>query len=692
MRTVMLTFFACLYFFPLFAQDDGRINSPEHELANKTILIKRKDNKLPVELIQNNKPRAYTFENAKAGYPTFIDLSIEEDPKILDIWRRTGRQPTYVIHNGERGAHPSRYSQAVNGYSSLLGILVDSNGNPMKDVQIKEIPGSSYSSYFRIPSKDIPKSLTFIKKGYSFAPNTFFPKYFSKQEFTFIAHALPLGQELMASIASTGRFDAKADPKGPKLIRHNIEQENEALIFNGFDSFGQFQRDKRFSELDEFTIFLSVKLSPGGSHVQTLFSQDSSFALKIQTGRHLMFTLPGVNDYRSMVRLKNPWKWIDIAITKSRDNTVCLYANGKQVERFRIPQPKPSTKPMLVGNYPWPEPYNGEMRDLMIWNRSMDETQILELFSTPPVTDTFDFKVSKNIWISIGSGILLFIFLISIVFYYFKKRKANSSKEAGITIRKQAKRQAQPTEPITKTNETTICLFGPFSIISSNNEKLKNRFSPKMQEALSFFLINHAFGNQKINPEQIYSALWEDLDLASAKNNRSTLFSKLRKVMAELRIGELKHESGHWLLTLSDDVNCDLYGVSEVFLKGGSTFRNSSEHKEILQTLSKGKLCAFLQSGWVDKYRDELDNLVASKLNDLPETDDHYWYRLLADALQTSDKFSEDGMAYRIRSYILQGQIQKAKEYFKRYKSEYDAVYNTEYEKRFEDFALSPTA
>lgn len=191
-----------------------------------------------------------------------------------------------------------------------------------------------------------------------------------------------------------------------------------------------------------------------------------------------------------------------------------------------------------------------------------------------------------------------------------------------------------------------------------------------------------------VSSEQMKNLLWYDKDDASARNNRSVYFAKLRTFLEQMGDYELKQENGRWLLTF-ENIKLDLFRFYEIVR---SEVVSKNNVYELLALIQNGKFLSYSNYEWADKFREETTDLAIQILStyvaQINLKDDPIFIVQIADTLFKLDSLSEVALIYKCKALRELSKHNQAKQLYSSFVKEYYLLYNENFEKSFSSIMI----
>jgi DNA-binding SARP family transcriptional activator len=320
----------------------------------------------------------------------------------------------------------------------------------------------------------------------------------------------------------------------------------------------------------------------------------------------------------------------------------------------------------MIGNSPFQEHLQGDIRDLQIWNRGLDDEDIAGLYSE---------KRSNTRLISVLIILLLLIVFVTIFLFLRKRRKAFIN--TVLKVEKTAVIQAPKTEVL----QNSLLLFGEFALYNSSGENLAAQMSPKTKQ-LFLLVILKTLLEDGVSTRELNDMLWPGMNDAAAKNNRGVTVHNQRQALSASNGLKLDNTEKHWTMNGRDNYYIDL----QTFRNQRALFSESNHNfallSDLLNIISKPFL-QNLQAEWLDLYKntineDHLDWLM--RIAEMPQITEQPEILLkIATAMFAIDEVNENALQIRIDAYRKKGNEAMVRKSIESFKKKYLHFYNEEY-------------
>lgn len=610
--------------------------------------------------------------DVSALLPDSLNQHLELIPEIFNTY--TGKLPNfYVTHKIETFNTYHQKFTSKKWYSAK----VEYNGETLSGVSWEELPEMSSMGKIHTSQPDLSP----IKEGFRFSPDIFnFNNQTSESTKIFYATRKDLMDEMVLLLDFNREVNNKVK-SGTETSYSKIDYKNDAskgwcAVFNGRDHYIDFDTDISFHK--NFTVSAWVNPTELKGN-RSILGKGKALSVKIRDG-NLLFTSPGIKDHfiDSAVVTLNEWQLLTYVI--SAGETVHFYRNGVLLGTQDAAPIMPTDHSLLIGTNLWDESFVGMMDDLAIWNRTLNDEEVIRLYNEGFEKNS---KTSKYflIWI------LLFI-LAAISYYLIFKRKKNKTRKFGLGSTSDTQVQKKVHN---YSNEPYIELFGGFNIVNRNKENITTRFSPKRKQIFILVLIE-TLKEKGISSKQLTDKLWAGYSSESAKNNRSTQVQRIREIIKESSGISIDYHNKKWLLNFEEDVYCDLaqyfYLIEKIKHFPQNTF-NSELLSEILDIIEKGTLLPNMDDEWLDNFKSEISDDLIETL--LPLYGNHDFMLLtelflrMSNALLIFDSLNETILSHKINALIKLGKTTQAQETLEHFEKVYHQCYAQPFGKSIAD-------
>lgn len=664
-------------------------------LANDS-LIKASEN-----LLTNNK-RIYTFHNLpwptrqelKSAGQNIIILNTKsniQEIKSLStryngsadfiLWQCPAKLPNFesLYNYWNNNAQAINFFECSYGQLNAVMPILDklnkvnrisgcfmSGGRLIDGVSINSSDQYLKNKQFSFPFDEFIKIKTH-KNSYDLTPQYVLAHYSTEYVYSVInATRIPIERGKILHLKPSGKNDLTGIDNSS--FRNNAVkmQKDDSLSFHHFEenAFYTFSTEKFSDSLLNITISTRFRITKKATY-HSIVCQGFNFILKIHRG-FLGLTIPTKNDYILYNKPIELHKWYNIAITIAEGSKLKVYLNGILINQTQINPISTSNEFFMIGNSPFQEHLQGDIRDLQIWNRGLDDEDIAGLYSE---------KRSNTRLISVLIILLLLIVFVTIFLFLRKRRKAFIN-----TVLK-VEKTAIPQIPKPEVLQNSLLLFGEFALYNSSGENLAAQMSPKTKQ-LFLLVILKTLLEDGVSTRELNDMLWPGMNDAAAKNNRGVTVLNLRQALSASNGLKLDYTEKHWTMNGLDNYYIDL----QTFRNQRALFSESNHNfallSDLLNIISKPFL-QNLQAEWLDLYKntineDHLDWLM--RIAEMPQITEQPEILLkIATAMFAIDEVNENALQIRIDAYRKKGNEAMVRKSIESFKKKYLHFYNEEY-------------
>ncbi|WP_346238384.1 LamG domain-containing protein [Niabella insulamsoli] len=572
--------------------------------------------------------------------------SLLNHTRLRQFFTTTGKYPNFILT-----PHPAEIDSFARQLPPTVKVVaVDENNLPMTEVRWRGSEGLTSFGIAHLSSPQIkynPRTKRYsgilnaipVKEGYAFIPELFTFNINSYKYFkNFKSKKLSLNNRLLFRLP----FNNKQLPQEVEQLDANFstKQDNAGshAYFNGSNNSIFFKVLKNPDSLSEFTV--SFWLQPEqvqGNHA--VLSSTSNFVVKIRQ-KKLCLTIPQVKDVISTKTTILPGQWQHIAVVFSNSEWIRFYKNGKLTETMFIANfPLKAIDQFAVGNDQWEELYQGGVKKMAFWNRTLSHDEINQVYNG--MLEAGEKRFPWYGWAMAIAGLLF----LGIFFLRRNRQKSPVSAPASL--------------PEFKSQEVdvtcSVYCFGNFSLYDREGHELFQHLSLKKKVFL-FVLLYHTIKNKNISPTVLSEIMWPGHNPQSAKNIRSTYLKNIRDVIPE-NLVDIRYSAKTWSVHLGNDVFLDLKNCFQL-QKAIQDQRRASgpideeRVKAYLQIVSKGPVLKNLPSEILDVYKSAIGLEVIETLEFIISNEASTIHETLkteaAVAIHLFDALHEGALAFRI--------------------------------------------
>lgn len=553
----------------------------------------------------------------------------------------------------------------LNKVNRISGCFM-SGGRLIDGVSINSSDQYLKNKQFSFPFDEFIKIKT-QKNSYDLTPQYVLAHYSTEYVYSVInATRIPIERGKILHLKPSGKNDLTGIDNSS--FRNNAVkmQKDDSLSFHHFEenAFYTFSTEKFSDSLLNMTISTRFRITKKATY-HSIVCQGFNFILKIHRG-FLDLTIPTKNDYILYNKPIEIHKWYNIAITITEGSKLKVYLNGILINQTQINPISTSNEFFMIGNSPFQEHFQGDIRDLQIWNRGLDDEDIAGLYSE---------KRSNTRLISVLIILLLLIVFVTIFLFLRKRRKAFIN--TVLKVEKTAVIQA----PKTEVRQNSLLLFGEFALYNSSGENLAAQMSPKTKQ-LFLLVILKTLLEDGVSTRKLNDMLWPGMNDAAAKNNRGVTVLNLRQALSASNGLKLDYTEKHWTMNGLDNYYIDLQTFRNQRALFSESNQNLSLLSDLLNIISKPFL-QNLQAEWLDLYKntineDHLDWLM--RISQMPQITEQPEILLkIATAMFAIDEVNENALQIRIDAYRKKGNEAMVRKSIESFKKKYLHFYNEEY-------------
>ena len=626
-----------------------------------------------------------------------ISIKIGNNDKLTDslffeIWKRFGRLPNFIELNRVSLQKTDSIIGRLNALRKVYGTVETEKGELINGVRFKDYDQSIINGNFSFPilkGEKLPVLIPY-KAGYHFSPDIIYttPENLNNIK-KFTAFPLEIEYGLSDYFVFNPKFKNKIKESEKELLINNVEIKtdethgkvgyfnNRSYIDAGVESKNSLQKS--------FTIAAWVKpTSLRGNN--SILGKGDNFVVKLHNG-FLTFTMADVKDYISEVSVIPLNEWTHIAIAHSQlDNKLFFYINGALTEELKlVSEYETSDYNILIGSNLWEEFFEGYLASIKIWERELNENEILSLLKKRDVS-----------WKDrLGFGLVTFALLFVIMIFIYRKYK--SKKNKAIKINRKA-RDLREQKSISNNqgveeDEKVMC-FGKLRIINKEGVDVAEKLSPLLKKIFVIIFLYSNQGSKKgISTKQLTEFLWPGMSPQKAKNTRGTNINNLRSILNSCQGINLVFKDKSWFIELDEDSFCDYLMVQQCLHAFSSNDYSVKEleHElpQFLQILKGGRLFSSSSEPWLDPFIEKFSNQIIEQCLEFTEVlkiEKHSDLLLhLASVICVYDDLNEKAHQLKLQALIKQGKLSLAykahdnfiKLYYKIYKENYSVSFES---------------
>ena len=627
---------------------------------------------LLLEIKNNNYFHILNFTDLTNQYSmTNLDSLVEfsEIAKpVFNFWHRTGKLPNFILtDNINEYMQLISIADTINNYPRIQGNVIYDH-RPLNNIKWLEFPGLTTSGKFSIP---IHKShrifLSPDKDGFKFSPDIVcFTALTFNNEKIFQAYLMDINNKMVADFPFDGEINNLCNTDNDKLLIQNIQFVNDSergkvAKFNGKNSYIDCDKTIQIGNSKQMTLSIWVK-ADRISENHAFIGKGLDFSFKIRE-KNPTFTTAKIKDHSASYIFADSTQWQHIAIVVKENENVKFYINGEFKGLVAASEIKQSNNSLMIGTNLWDEFYSGYMDDLKLWNRALNDLEIMDIFNNDKIKKKNNFTNYAIIII-----LLFFVFVIYKIKIQLPKKSIKVFPKSIDVIH--------------------IDFFGGFKITNNISDNSHNNLSPKTKHILILLLIK-TVKQGGISTKIMTELLWQGFSVEKAKNNKSTYIRKLRTFLKDFKGIEIIHENKKWQINLPENVKFDYEKFIEL-INDPETLSMNTKTNELIKIISKGQFLPEIEIDWLDDYRlditNKLDNFLKEyqKQNNIRKNPGLTF--TIASEIRKFDPINETALALQIQSQINLGNHSFAKKCYDTFIKDYKMLYNENFPKKFQDF------
>lgn len=603
----------------------------------------------------------------------------------FNLWKRTGKLPNF-IH-----VEPTRLNEAVaivsflNATEKIYGVTLE-DGQLLPEVFWENDPGAKTYGYFSFPLKRYDRHLIPYKAGYRFSPGIILQStsnWHAMKIFRGIKHEPDFGLENHFTFHEKIRNRKWDNSDG--IINYGVKFRKDRNM-GGVASFD----DRAYIDAgpqsagtlsSNFSIIAWVKHhNPTGKN--GILGKGPNFNLGIYEG-NLTFSMVSIRDYISEKSLVPADSWTQAAMVYSKfTNQISFYLNGKLTDQIDlISNYEGSEYSLLIGNNLWEEFFNGEMGEIKIWERELNQEEIHWQYanSAPP----------KRSFLKVFLLTLIFLVMMVPGILFIFSRRTRRKKHAD-----PVKASRAGTRRIKAGQERIVC-FGGLKVFNSADEDISLKFSPKLKQIFTLILLYSREPDKGITSKQLAEILWPGTSVANTKNLRSTYMQNLRTALSSFKKVRLVFSNKRWFFECDEEF-CDEY--AEI----GNILPELGREKDlkvlemqlppVIAMLKKGPFLYGMEGSWLDPFVEKMNNRIIEFCLAMFSALDHDRHSALlfdlAGIVSLADPLNEPALQKKISLLIRQGKLSLAKNIYDNFVKLYKELYREDYDIDFKDLVI----
>ena len=595
------------------------------------------------------------------------------------LWSQSGKVPNLIPVTRSNFKEIARIAGVLNTAQKIYGI-VRSGKELLGHVSWKGYPHSKTNGYFCFPL--LPgNTLPFVpyKSGYRFSPDIIYDspgnRGFLKE---FKAVSLSSDFELTDHFVFGNRImnlqrknDTEIINNGVKLVHD--EHRGNCALFGGRDYLDAGSQSIGTLK-PNFTVTAWIKPTQLGNN-NSILGKGTDFVLKLHDGL-LTYTMQGIKDYFSVHSEipVNQWTFISL-VHSAYENRIRFYINGRLTDQIDlISAYMESDHTLLIGSNLWEEFFLGEIGEIKIWQRELNEEEIRQQYldssggNRKPPSSLF-------IWTLAPVCILLAGLLICKRNRFFRKKKSVNHTPA-----------PDHDHIVASACEKILCFDG-LRVINHQDIDINRKLSPKLRQLFVLIFLHSVNGQRGITTKKLSEILWPGMSPQHAKNTRGTNIQNLKSILASCTCIKLVFRDKLWFLELDPSCYSDYADVSNRMNRLEKLQKDApvpiEELKPLLKILQGGTLFPNMTESWLDPYISKMsDRIVELGLTCLDRLDEIKYAAMvyeLADVISLHDPLNEPALNKKLRLLTLQGKLSLAHTVYDHFTKLYRELYQEPY-------------
>ncbi len=633
------------------------------------------------------------FDSAKElGAVKVLEKEFLKDSILVDIWRRSGRMPSFIQIEPEWFPLADSLVNGLNKKSKVFG-TVRSKGGLLNGVSFKNHRNLIVNGHFSLPIDPSEGSPIFIphRAGYYFSPDIIFTTPENRGNLKeFVGFPLDIQYGLTDHFTFGTDIKNVARKNDKELIVNNVKiKEDEAHGKVGYFDDGAYVDaglDSRTALEGSFTIMAWVKPTVLTRN-NSILGKGDNFVLKLHEGL-LTFTMAGVKDYISQTSPVPLNEWTHVALVHSKvNNELLFFVNGVQTDKLKLIEDyDTSDYNIVIGSNLWQEFFIGYLTNIKIWKRELNAHEIAREYQKIEASDA----ALPSFFVKIGIAIAVF-FLVLLAFRLWKKgvigTKLSSKLEDPVKMNPNKDQKS-----VMNAAEKILC-FGSLRIINSEGIDIAKKLSPKLKQLFVIVLLHSTKDKDGISTKKLTEALWPGMGPKNSKNTRGTNIQNLRAILSEAKEMNLIFREKSWFLEIGK--NC-FFDYQEVLNYLNDLGRSNvtvpyleEQLPQLFSILKADRFFANMGNSWLDPIVENISNRIIefcydiSKMLDM-DTHSALLYDL-ASVMYIYDDLNEHALKIKLQILIGQGKLSLAHTAYDNFAKLYEKIYGEIYTVKFED-------
>lgn len=608
------------------------------------------------------------------GYSDFVILSNSNSTKLkkslFAFWTQNAHPVNFVLCPARSFGVVQKELLGLNNTPRISGRFTW-KGEPVSGVCFNGSINYFRNTQFSIPF-DIKIKLHLEKKGFELAPQLISAYYSSDYYYSVITvNPVPINSKMISRIATFEKDSLPGCENGTIIYNgvKRVEKGREKILSFDGKSYLSFATHQLSDSLLNLSIAFKMQIT-SNNRFQTIISQGSIFDIKI-FDNYFCFTLTDKKAY-ILKRFKvEKDKWYDICVTISNGRFVSLYSGIQLVDTCSILKTNVSAEDFMIGNNIYQEHFTGDLKNIIIWNRTLSATEVQELLQLEEHR-----TVLKWYWLLFGTVLLV---LLMRLFYVRKKKKITSS--VPVPKPQPQSLSINHTVPSVSNTDCKMSLFGNFSLINSDNVQLAWEMFPKVKQMFLIIVINY-INNNPTTTKELNDMLWPGMNKLSAKNNRGVTVQNLRQILSKATGLKINYKDKSWIIEGLDNFYIDYkrcLQLIELIRTDMATVLDVSEFTAIVSN----PFLKDIEHEFIDQYKAKVNENILLLLFQLAGfsnyADDSAMLLKISNALFVIDDLNEDALQIRLRAYQLDKNFTMARISLESFSKKYESVYGEPY-------------
>ncbi|MFV0267657.1 MAG: LamG domain-containing protein [Draconibacterium sp.] len=555
-------------------------------------------------------------EKLKVKKPDSLLLNSNLTEASLNYFKKTGKIPNFILTDT-----PSELQDIYSKFPFYVKVsIVNQSGRPLKGVKFNGYEYVISEGVVHLYTDKIVKDSTYVfrenialvpyKYGYRFVPEIFTFNYNNYNQYkTIHAQRIDLRKNLKLHLPLSKKElydrDYPIEIINSDIEFHTDKFRKKTAAFNGTNSNIYISPGNVQEHEEAFSIALWAKPHKVSGNFP-LFSKAGSYCLKIRESK-LCLTIVDIADLTSDDCPIKANEWQHIALVYEKDKYISYYLNGVLTDMIPARNYKQSEKGFTIGTNQWDEYFEGEIADILFWDRPLGQDELMDICSTGLTPNK-----KKSLFLQLAYWITFIILVILAlgVIWVRKKRKAKQAGKYGTQATKVLVAPGRRTE-----HRNYIRCFGGFAVFDQQGDNLAQRLSEKK---LSFLLVvlYYTYLEGGISPQKLADIFWPGYNLHRAKNVRGTYIQDIRSVLSEEQMS-IFYENKRWKVVLNNQMGIDLEAVfnfKKLISKINEPPFPVEYIGEFLNVVKNGVFADGIENEYVDSIKQEANTTVIEML------------------------------------------------------------------------------